>query len=428
MLGLVLALAGIAAATPSDDALLLEKAGAFRAALVGRHLAPEGILLYRVNLATLEDDLATGSYPDLADTPTFTGIWAATACTRAGLEPTEAGRREATADAAKALRGLHLLTRVTGRPGLLARGVRRGPVLPDEAHKTWFPGAAPLGDYRFRGDVSRDQYANGLLPALSQCRALFPTRTRQLATDFANLLLESDFRLRDADGRETRFGDLSPGADLGLNSISQLTSYAALALAAAMDKDPRFARARDELRDRHRALARARTTNVRVLGITNHSNDLMAWHLYATLVPLARKSRDPGLADLRHGLHRTWFRVREDGNAYFAALFCRIEPESCDRDALAKARDLLASFPLEKRQVAAAEELATLPRRLLPARKLAPAAREPVPIELRPPTSFEWKSSPYRLERGPAQLQIEYSGLDYLAAYWTLRAAESEAR
>jgi hypothetical protein len=428
MLALALALAGLAAVPTADDAALQDKARAFRSALVDRHVAPEGIVLYRVNLTTLESDLASGGYPDLADTPMFTGVWAATACTRAAVETTPAGRLEATLDAEKALGGLELLTRVTGQPGLLARGVRRGPVLPDEAHKRWLPGAAPLDGYRFRGDVSRDQYANGLLPAVAACRTLFPERTRRLATEFAALLLDSGFRLRDPDGRATRFGDLSPGADLGLNSISQLTSYTALALAASMDPEPRFARAQDDLRDRHRALARSRTTNVRVLGITNHSNDLMAWHLYAALVPLARRTRDPGLADLRHGMHRTWLRVRDDGNAYFTALFCRTEPESCDRAALAQARALLAGFRLEKRQVAAAPELADLPRRFLPARKLAPAARDPVPIELRSPTSFEWKSSPYRLERGPERLEIEYTGLDYLAAYWTLRAAETETR
>jgi hypothetical protein len=427
MLSLAFALAALAAVAPPDDAPLEAKARAFRAALVDRHLAPEGVVLYRVDLTTIERDLARGTYPDLADTPTFTGIWAATACTRAALE-SDAGRREATADAEAALRGLETLVRVTGRPGLLARGIRRGPVLPDEAHKVWLPGAAPLDEYRFRGDVSRDQYANGLLPAVAACRRLFPEQTRRLVTEFATLLLDSDFRLHDPDGRPTRFGDLSPSADLGLNAISQLTSYAGLALAASMDPDPRFARARDELRDRHRALARSRTTNVRVLGITNHSNDLMAWQLYAVLVPLARATRDPGLADLRHGMHRTWLRARPDGNAYFAALFCKTEPESCDREALAQARELLAGFRLEKRQIAAAPELAALPRRLLPARKLAAAARDPVPIALRSPTSFEWKSSPYRLERGPERLEIEYTGLDYLAAYWMLRAAEAETR
>jgi hypothetical protein len=427
MLSVLLALSAIAVAAPEGDALLLDKARAFRSALVDRHLAPEGIVLYRVNLATLESDLAAGTYPDLADTPTFTGIWAATACTRAAVETTANGRREALADAGRALLGLDLLTRVTGTPGLLARGVRRGPVLPDEARKTWLPGAEPLGEYRFRGDVSRDQYANGLLFAVAACRDFYPERVHRLAIDFATLLLDSDFRLRDPDGRRTRFGDLSPSADFGLNAISQLTSYAALALAASLDPDPRFSRARDELRDRHRSLARSRTTNLRVLGITNHSNDMMAWHLYSALVPLARRTRDPGLRDLRHGLHRTWLRVRGDGNAYFAALFCRIEPESCDRASLREARDQLARFPLEKRRVASAPELLALPRSLLPGRKFASTARDRVPIELRVPTSFEWKSSPYRLERGPAQPEIEYTGLDYLAAYWTLRAAEREA-
>ena len=376
-------------------------------------------MLYRVNLETVRQDLERGSYPDLADTPTFTGLWAATACTRARVE-TGTGRREARADADRALSGLELLLDVTGRRGLLARGIRRAGTGNPSSRRRWFPGAPGFERYEWRGDVSRDQYANGLLPAAAECRDLFPERSRRLIVDFAAHLSETGLRIVDPDGRPTRFGDLRPSAGLGFNSIAQLTAYAAFALAAEVDPDPRWSRTRDRLRDRERVVARSRTTNVRLLGITNFSNDLMAWNLYRVLIPLAHRTRSPELPDLRHGMHRTWLRVRRDRNPYFALLLCTVEPESCDADALLEARDTLARFPLEKRKLAPSPELAALPRRLLPGRKRRPHARVPVPIELRPVSSLEWKSSPYRVT-GATDPRTEYTGVDFLAAYWLLR-------
>ncbi len=379
-------------------------------------MTPEGVLLYRVDLRSIGRDLALGSYPENADGPTFTGLFAAAACARAESTDGQA-HAEAMADAATALSGLELQMRVTGIRGLLARSVRRQPP-PDGSPGEWHASTGELAGWYWRGDVSMDQYANGLVPAVGLCRALYPDRTRRLAVDAAAHLLENDFELTDPDGKRTRFGDLSWRSGLGLNSIAQLTSYAIFSLAARLDPgDPRWLATRDALRDRYRVVARARTTNLRVLGITNHSNDLMAFDLYRVMVPLARETGDPALADLRHGLYRGQLRVRPDQNAYFDLVFCSLEPESCQAGTLARARDQLASFPLEKRKLGAPETAAAAEARLLPGRKWKRLATELVPIESRPASSFEWKSSPYRLHSDASPV-TEYTGLDYLVAYW----------
>ena len=405
----------------SDE--LERRAHLFRSALVERHLAPEGIVLYRVDLRTIERDLVSGTYPNLADAPTFTGLFAAASCSRARIELDPS---EALADADRALAGLALLMAVTGRRGLLARSARRdrGRDVSDLRGK-WLPAAPPHERYVFRADVSVDQYANGLLPAVAACAHAFPARARELATAFAEHLLEHDLQLIDADGERTRFGDLSWTSGFGFNSIYQLTAYTAFALAAELDRDPRWATERDRLRERYRVPARARTTNLRVGALTNHSNDLMIWNLYRVLVPLARRSADPALADLRHGMLRSWLRVREDDNAYFATILCYVEIESCDRRALAHARGQLGRFPTDRRKLEPDARLASLSRRLLPGRKGKPLARRVVPIELRPASSLEWKSSPYRLT-GVTQPHIEYTGVDFLVAYWLLRLVETD--
>ena len=402
---------------------LAEKARLFRAALLERHVSREGLVIYKIQLPTWREDLARGTYPRLADTPVFNGSWAALSCTRARVEAQPAAAAEARADARRALDGLRFLMDVTGVRGFMARGVRRDEGLemaPQD--RPWLPGAAGFERYVYRADVSADQYASGLVPAIAECADLFPERTRRLAVDFATHLLENDMHLVDSRGVQTRFGDLSHRSGAGFNSIFQLTGWAAFVLAAELDPDPRWARERDRMRDRFRVPARSRLTNVRVLGVTNYSNDLMSWNLYRALVPIARRNRDPALADLRHGLHRARLRGRGEPNAYFAALLCRIEPESCDREALAAGRAVLEEFPLDKRAVVPSpERLAALPRRRIPGRKWKPQASVVVPIADRPRSSFEWKSNPYRVTGWDAA-DREYTGLDYLAAYWLYRA------
>jgi hypothetical protein len=398
---------------------LAEKAQAFRDALAARHVASEGFVMYEVDLREPFDAAHQAAQ---ADTPTFTGLWAAASCERAAHE-VGAAREQALADAERALEGLAFLSAVTGRPGLLARGVQRGPV-PEPRHEQqrWFAGAAGFEAYAWLGNVSHDQYANGVLPALATCAPHFPERSRELARALAELLASSGLQLVDPDGRRTRYGDVSPRAGFGFNSIAKLTGWGAFALAAALDPDPRWAKERDRLRDEERVPEKSLRTNVRMLGITNFSNDLMAWNLYRALLPLARASGDPAAAALEQGMRRAWKRVARDRNAYFTALWCQLAPGECTRELLADVRDTLARFPLEKRRLAPRPELAGIPRAWLPGRKWRRYARELVPIELRPVSSLEWKSSPYRVH-GSTHPHLEYTGLDYLLAYWACRSA-----
>ena len=396
---------------------LTTKALVFSRALEERHLSPEGLLLYRIDLRSIETDLVRGTYPDLADGATFTELLAGAACDRATFESGPA-RQSALVDADRALAGLELLMAVTGSPGLLARAARRA-VPPEGApeRRRWSRGGAGYQEYSFRGNVSMDQYANGLLPAVGLCAEHFPQRARALIVASAEHLLRHEMHLTDPDGRPTRFGDLSASSGFGFNSLAQLTGYGVFALGAALDPDPRWARQRDRLRDDDRVVARAQRTNLRVFGVTNTSNDLMAWNLYRVLVPLLRRSDDPALPDLLRSMKRTWRRVREDRNAYFTLVHCKLEPEACDAALLETARDQLAAFPLNKRKIAPPATLARLPKRLLPGRKWRRQARDLVPMQLRPVSSFEWKSSPYRLHYSVAP-DIEYTGLDFLVAYW----------
>jgi hypothetical protein len=400
-----------------DLAAVERKAAAFQTAILERHLSPEGVLLYRVDLRTIRDVRETGDYPDLADAPTFTGLLAATACARADVE-TGAGRAAALALARRALDGLGALMDVTGVEGLMARGLRKGgPPSEPAPHHRWFPGAGDYAGYTWRGDVSMDQYANGLLPAVAECREHFPEWARERIVAAARGLAARDMLLVDPDGRRTTFGDLSPRSGFGLNSIAKLTGYGVFALAAELSDEPAFAAQRDRLRDEAGVVRSSTRTNLRIFGITNFSNDMMAWNLYRALVPLARRTSDPALADLERGVDRAWARVAQDRNAYFTAVYCQLRPDACMPPLRASILDVLARFPLEKRQLESPPELASVPRAWLPGRKWKRRAADLVPIELRPASSLEWKSSPYRVEPRVSP-STQYTGLDFLMAYW----------
>ena len=377
------------------------------------------MILYRIDLRTVEKDLAAGTYPESADSPTFNGLFAGAACAHAEAS-TGAERERALADASHALAGLELLMDVTGVRGLLSRSVRRAPPVIGDA-SDWHAASGRYVGWYWRGDVSQDQYANGLVLAVGLCRRVFPERARRLAVDAAEHLVTHGYQLTDPDGKTTRYGDLSWHSGLGFNAIAQLTSYAIVSLAAALDPDPRWAQERDRLRDHYRVVARARFTNLRIFGITGHSNDLMAFDLYRVLVPLARETHDSALADLRAGLWRAWLRVEPDHNAYFTLVFCELEPGSCPSARLADAHESLVEFPLEKRKLASPPELAALPTRWLPGRGFTDLARDLVPMRLRPVSSFEWKSSPYRVTES-VDPRTEYTGVDYLVAYWLYEA------
>jgi hypothetical protein len=401
---------------PARADVLALKAQTFREQLYARHLAPQGFVLYRVDLRTIDERLLTGEYPAYADTPTFTGIWAAAACSRAAS--THGQQRElALQDARTALRGLVFLMDVTGVPGLMARSARRGPVPSDEPRRRWFAGGPGYEGWAWRGDVSMDQYANGLVPAVSLCHALFPEQTRHLIRSAAEHLLAHDMQLMDPDGRRTEYGDLGPRSGWGFNGLAMLTGWGVFALAAELDGDPRFEAQRDLLRDQRDVVSRgARRTNLRVMGITNTSNDLMAFQLFRALVPLARRTDDPALEDLLEGLRHAERRVRPYQNAYLDLVHCELLPDACRASVLDRVEALLEAFPSDKRKLPR-PGLDEVPRRLLPGRKWKRQARHRVPIELRSVTSFEWKSSSFRVDSRVAP-DIEYTGLDFIVAWW----------
>jgi hypothetical protein len=390
---------------PTPPALSLRaKADLYQTRIADLHQMPDGVIRYRVTREQARQD-----YGDLPDGPFFAGLY----LTSQALRLAAGGEPAARAEVLRTLDGMALLMEVTGRPGLLARWVARTP--PAKTRSPWLPSPTRTG-YFFRADVSKDQVA-GYACGLGVAYALLQdpeirARVEALARPLAEHLRENDLRIVDVSGERTTHGDLRAriaGFPVGVNALISLS----VAKAAG---DEAFSRALDE--DGY--LRAARTAHWRPPGYAKRVNDNMA---YVSLLPLLMLEADPERgAALREAEARLWDGVRGERNAFFAGVHALA---SGDEAARAEVRAGLLEFPERKRElpVDLTRPGFDFEQRFWNNTKGLPRAKQPVPLYLRPAGSNLWVSDPYALVGSLKDTgQTEYSGVDYLLAYWLARA------
>jgi hypothetical protein len=393
---------------PTPPALPLHaKAEAYQARLEALHQMPDGVIRYRFRPEQPRDD-----YGDLPDGPFFAGLYLASQALRLAAT----GEPAARAQVSRTLDGMALLQDVTGEPGLLARWVAREP---PESRSEWRPSATRPG-YVWRGDVSKDQLA-GYACGLGVAFALLPdpelrARVGALAVPLAERLRRDGLRIVDADGERTTHGDLRGHVALFPVGVNALIALSVAKVAAAASGDDAFSAALDA--DGH--LGAAGTAHWRPPGYAKRVNDNMA---YVSLLALLLLETAPERnAALREAEARLWSGVAGERNAFFAGVHALA---SGDPAARAELRAALAEFPERKRELPV--DL-TRPGFGFEARwwknsKGHPRATEPIPLYLRPSGSNLWVSDPYALVGSLRDAgQTEYSGVDYLLAYWLARA------
>jgi hypothetical protein len=369
---------------------------------------PDGVIRYRFTASQARDD-----YGDLPDGPFFAGLYLASQALRLAASGDPAARREVL----RALDGMALLMDVTGEPGLLARWVARTP--PAVTRSPWLPSATRPG-YFFRADVSKDQLA-GYACGLGVALALLPDpeireRVSALALALAEHLRRNDRRVIDVDGERTTHGDLSAhiaGFPVGVNALIVLSVAKAAGVASG---DDAFSRELDE--DGY--LRAARTAHWRPPGYAKRVNDNMA---YVSVLPLLMLESSPERgAALREAEARLWDGVRGEHNAFFAGVHTLAGGDDAARTEMLAA---LAEFPERKRElpVDLTRPGFDFETRWWKNAKGLPRAKQPIPLYLRSSGSNLWVSDPYALVGSLRDTGgIEYSGVDYLLAYWLARA------
>lgn len=385
---------------------LRTKADLYQERMAALHQMPDGVIRYRVTASQARDD-----YGDLPDGPFFAGLYLASQALRLAASGEPAARGEVL----KTLEGMALLMDVTGQPGLLARWVAR---VPPAGNSAWQVSSARPG-YFWRADVSKDQVA-GYACGLGVALALLPDpeiseRVARLAAPLAEHLRRNQLRIVDWDGERTTHGNLRARIALFPVGVNALIALAVAKTADAASGDDGFSA---EL-DADGYLRAARWANLRPPGKTNRVNEDMA---YVSLLALLLLEQAPERrAALREAEARLWEAVRGEHNAFFAAVHRLASGDDAARSEAALA---LAEFPEGKRDLPV--DL-TRPGFDFEARwwknsQGLPRATAPIPLYLRRASSNLWVDDPQLLVASLGKTgQTEYSGIDYLLAYWLAR-------
>lgn len=417
---------------------LLDKAEAHGAATIAM-VDSSGILLYRPFLpwggagGGLDNYLASHN---IADAPSWHGVL----MQALAFQWAETGESK-DAELQRLAGGFVTMLDITGVPGLLARssiGDYTGPRLSwmateeQRPTKFWQQGT---GGRWFRNGVSKDHWNMAVcgvaVPlALERAGSLHlsdETRTRlvQVLVAVVRHLVDNGYRIRDATGKLTEFGDLRPHVTFGPswpelpgvpNGFNQLVVLNALK-ASSYYADDLAALYHEVATDWTRGIKLSMTlTGVVVAGLGHSSlgkpsySDMQAYGTAATSYLLMED--DPELRGRVHGsLLGLWSYMQHEVNPPFSLALARHAPERADVSRVVRllrffpGRDGKRGYAFEKRDTSHYQ-----------------------PIENRPPNTHVWKSSPFRVaiwvdttkpNTNPATGDPqEFAASDYLYAYY----------
>jgi hypothetical protein len=381
----------------------------------------------------------------------------------------------ARADLLKGLLALHLASELPATPGVIARGFIRkdypgaesivpmplfdgaGNPLPTVKNNGTFredrSGKHP--EYLWEDSCSRDMYlgwalALGIGMEVVKDDSTFPADLKALlradATAMAHSLMTVqasgyDLEIRDADGRTTLNGLMNensadtayvPGVDNGFNAVMSLGIVGALAFAA---QDPAVtAYLRDKLISERGLPGMASNQPLIFSGHqTNGSNiNMLFTGMWAALHFVDQKEARATLAAaLRDSLYSPPVTIWRPADLK-QTLFDFIQAgESGDPTALSNGMETLHAFPtppyrgLTRHNCDDAEiqvgqctlEDGTSVHIGLDGRGTTLVADRPLPMKIRPPSNYYWRSDPYTVN-GDGDPGSLYSGVDFRFSYW----------
>ena len=372
-----------------------------------RHISPEGVLAYRHRPGATADQLSVDILPE-DDTGIWTGAYAAAMACRwhATRDP------EALLLCRRLAAGLDLLSRATGVEGCISRSVGR-----------LAPGAAPGerivvsplgGGLCYRRDPSRDTLAGVTLGWWFLHKYVEDPEIRGYASRnlgaIARRLWSGKMKLRDADGRVTKYGVLEAKSGL----VFENGPYAAIGLATilagkAVFPCPELDHAWAKLRDDgwvHALDAQYTWFGGHVTTASNLNMVHMALLVLATVnEPRVQKNVARALRDLR-AKSRGW----QNGGFLSMALLSGQAP---DRPAMVEElRQTLTDMPPgEQAMIYVAQQFD------------GPI----VPVWMRPNDTWQWKVESSHVPLSP-ELAVPdpvrtHTRADWLFAYWLARAA-----
>lgn len=383
--------------------------------LFARHMTLDGLFLYRYPPVP---DARAGSFTDLPDQACWSGYLLAALICAERCEPSAVRRGRIR----QVLGSLRRLQAASGSSGSIVRQL-----VPEErfhavarAPERWAR-CDEVPGYRARVDTSKDQWAGVVLGLAAAATLSLDSavllESRALLVDMARRLLADELRICGPDGEVTDFGDMRGriwGVPIGVNAT---ISLAYLSAGARFDPDPVW---RERFVAASRPLVGAlRPLHFEFLGLRNYNNDVMA---AGACMALAWLEPEPFITFAVRGAVRESFvdAFQGEGNLLFACvarLYGLCDPVE-ERLAL---RNLASAPAVPGESSFDMDDVRGRARLLLRERGGNHRLREPIPLAVRPLSSFLWRSDP-RVVRVRAR-PVEVSGVDLLAAYWIARYA-----
>ncbi|NLN92453.1 MAG: hypothetical protein GX130_03960 [Candidatus Hydrogenedens sp.] len=405
---------------------LHEKAAVFQYDMETRFLL-NGQALCKLRHPEKEGDPITYNMPDNCY---MTGIYLGTLSMKYAVT----GKEQDRAAALQSLEALHLLSSVSGVPGLWARAAlpAEQPVGDDGI---WRPSADGL--YQWRGDVSTDQVCGAIFGfALAYDLIADEEQKARIAATTSALVehvLNNRMRIRDVDGKPTQWGRYDPKYASRIEPLNALLWLQALKVAAhtnasgEMEKLYRFW-AMDQGYAKS-ALKARRSLNPLLKGIVNHSDDVL---LFLGYFPLLVFEEDPEIRPLYlQSVDRSWKGdgkfpgVSPEANPVYTFIAARFAGESTG---LQDAVNTLRWFPFDMKwnqDTRQRYEEYFQYSLTMPIQSPEPVEGQIYPIDRRMRTWSAWVQDPYH-EAGTrdSDSRMEYNGHDYLLAYWMGRYYE----
>jgi hypothetical protein len=415
-----------------------------------------------------------GSYAGYGDT----AIWTGTYCGGAAFYYAVTGEDYARANVEKCLTGMTQLREITGVPGLIARsyevdewkGRRDKPIIDiDPAHNQYEVKEGKYKGWRFRGTASRDQFTGVFWGNAIIWQILnepdFAARAAENITAMAAHIWDNNMHIMDVDGKHTRHGVMSgwgiqdsdgeknydpyvnPAVKVpnGMNSAMLLNWFG---LAAAAAPDP-------QLRETWRA---------RVMGMVSKCPSSEPGREFeCNYVGNLKKVYVYGEA-YNDYYETVWFNLNLLFNNYYHLILFEPNPKLAD-----KYRDTIRYFWEDKKQIPEgsgcdaptarragrernphftwqylAAQGAREPRRIFgavselmafphgPRKAFEPKvpmtfaavpdhpdwACEPLPVQYRVTSDFQWQRSPYKIGSNWPTGDRYFQGIDMITPYW----------
>lgn len=302
----------------------------------------------------------------------------------------------------KALDGIDLLTAGYGK-AYLVRGV--DPAAGDalKTH-TYFH----RGDRYDRVEDASGSSMAGVVFGLNAAYRFGDKKTRdkagRLAARLARGFKQSGYRLRNANGSTTRWGDFRPNRWI-LDPAKLLTVVALFNLAHQADGDPMFLKEKKKFTQSKTMRKIAAKGEAHFLWYGKEYHQHLAFMSFYVLMSTEQDSKLRGLWE--SGFKKLLRKYRKEGNSFFtfagASFF---ERNSND---IKTAIQTLQEFSFPKKRKAANN------LRDLSIAKAGRRSLQPLPVWRRPNTDIVWQRDPYELAGPPGN---RYTGLDFLIAYW----------